>query len=70
MTKLRLWIVVTVLAVAVDVVAIVLLVPVFVSPADYPPGTVAPRIGLVFVGLLLGVASAVLRQQSKARAQS
>ena len=70
MTKKRLSILLTLLAVAVDVVAIVLLVPVFISPADHPIGTVTPVIGLIVAGLLLGLASSVLRKQSKAPAQS
>jgi len=70
MTKKRLSILLTLLAVAVDVVAIVLLVPVFISPADHPIATATPLVGLIVVGLLLGLASSVLRKQSKAPTQS
>lgn len=70
MTKKRYGILLAVLAIAVEVVAIVLLVPVFISPADHPIGTVAPMIGLVVVGLLLGVAAASLRNKPKAPTQS
>ena len=70
MTKKRLWIVLAVLAIAVEVVAIVLLVPVIVSPEGFPIGTVVPKLGLVIVGGLLAVAAAAVRQQSKAPAQS
>jgi len=67
MTKRRLW---AVLAVAVEIVAIVLLAPVDVLPYGTPIGTVVPKIGLVIAGALLSVAAAALRKQQKAPAQS
>ena len=70
MTKKRVWIVFAVLAIAIEVAAIVLLVPVVVSPYGAPIGTVVPKLGLVIVGGLLAVAAAALRKQSKAPAQN
>jgi hypothetical protein len=65
-TKMSLSILLTVAAIAVEVIATALLVPVVVSPIGAGAGTTDPLLVLVGAGLVAIVASVTLRRQSKA----
>jgi len=70
MTKKRFSILLAVLAVALEVVVIVRLVPVVGSPSGAPIASILPWIALVMVGVVLAIAASVLRKQSQASTQS
>jgi len=66
MTKRKLANLLTVIAIAVDLIAAVLLIPVLISPTGAGAGIVVPLTAAIIVGAVLGLSSSILRGQAKA----